>query len=186
MRNTLIPLDVLFIAADGRITEIVPGRMPGMPDILSSQPVKGMLELASGVVDRAGIKRGDVVHSASFTNSQVHRNPAPSQALEVGPFTWKDCPKHPGSGDCIVGQGDYSFVLRNKTISSIKNIRYVIVFLDAANQPIDSAQGVYAGPILAGLAKTIEGPSAGPFVNPQMRSVAKYVQIRMLDYETEP
>lgn len=185
MRNTLIPLDLLFIAADGRITQIVPGRTPGMTDIRSSQPVKAMLELAAGLVERTDIARGDVVHFASFNNSTVHRIPAPGQALEVGPFTWEDFVRSRRSRDSLLGAERYSFVFRNKTASSIKNIKYVIVFFDAANRPIDSNQGSYAGPILAGLAKTVEGPSVGPSVNPQMRSKAKSAQIRVLGYDTE-
>ncbi len=64
MMNTLIPLDMLFIAADGRIATIAERTVPhSTASILSEVPVRGVLELNGGTVARLGIKRGDrVVH----------------------------------------------------------------------------------------------------------------------------
>ncbi len=69
MHNTLIPLDMLFIAGDGRIADIRERAVP-MSDatIPSKVPVRAVLELNGGTVARLGIKLGDVVHYAIFDN----------------------------------------------------------------------------------------------------------------------
>jgi uncharacterized membrane protein (UPF0127 family) len=62
MRNTLVPLDMLFIAADGRIINIAANTKPRSTDtILSQGPAKGVLEIAGGTARLLGIKPGDVV-----------------------------------------------------------------------------------------------------------------------------
>lgn len=64
MRNTLIPLDMLFIAADGRVVGIRERAVPGSSEIISSsEPVRGVLELNGGTAQRLGLAAGDrVVH----------------------------------------------------------------------------------------------------------------------------
>jgi uncharacterized membrane protein (UPF0127 family) len=67
MKNTLIPLDMLFIAADGRIADIHERAVPlTEANIPAKMPVKAVLELNGGTVARLGIKVGDVVHHAAF------------------------------------------------------------------------------------------------------------------------
>ena len=64
MRNTYVPLDMLFIAADGRITQIVADTQP-LTDtsITSREPVRAVLELRAGVTANLGIAPGDrVIH----------------------------------------------------------------------------------------------------------------------------
>jgi uncharacterized protein len=69
MKNTLIPLDMLFIAADGRIADIHERAVPlSEATIYSKVPVRAVLELNGGTVDRLGIHLGDVVHSPIFGN----------------------------------------------------------------------------------------------------------------------
>lgn len=69
MRNTLIPLDMLFIARDGRITHIHENAVPHSEAIISSRgPVKFVLELNGGAAKRYGIKPGDMVRSAQIGN----------------------------------------------------------------------------------------------------------------------
>ncbi|NSX90919.1 DUF192 domain-containing protein [Agrobacterium tumefaciens] len=69
MRNTLIPLDMLFIARDGRITHIHENAVPHSEAIISSRgPVKFVLELNGGTAKRYGIKPGDMVRSAQIGN----------------------------------------------------------------------------------------------------------------------
>lgn len=69
MRNTLIPLDMLFIARDGRITHIHENAVPHSEAIISSRgPVKFVLELNGGAAKRFGIKPGDMVRSAQIGN----------------------------------------------------------------------------------------------------------------------
>jgi uncharacterized membrane protein (UPF0127 family) len=67
MKNTLVPLDLLFIAADGRIADIHERAVPlSEANIVSKVPVKAVLELNGGTVARLGIEPGDVVHHAAF------------------------------------------------------------------------------------------------------------------------
>jgi uncharacterized membrane protein (UPF0127 family) len=70
MKNTLIPLDMLFIAADGTVADIHERAVPMLLDpINSAMPVLGVLELNGGTVARLGIKRGDHVRHAMFGNA---------------------------------------------------------------------------------------------------------------------
>jgi uncharacterized membrane protein (UPF0127 family) len=64
MKNTLIPLDMLFIAADGTIADIHERAVPQSEEAINSdKPVSAVLELNGGTVAKLGIKRGDhVVH----------------------------------------------------------------------------------------------------------------------------
>jgi uncharacterized protein len=67
MKNTLIPLDMLFIAADGHIVDIHERAIPLSEDIIPSQvPARAVLELNGGTVTRLGIKVGDLVRYKSF------------------------------------------------------------------------------------------------------------------------
>jgi uncharacterized protein len=67
MKNTLIPLDMIFIAADGKIADIHERAVPlSETNIPSKVPVRAVLELNGGTVARLGIKLGDVVHHAVF------------------------------------------------------------------------------------------------------------------------
>jgi hypothetical protein len=67
MKNTLIPLDMLFIAADGHVADIHELAVPlSEANINSKVPVKAVLELNGGTVSRLGIKDGDLVHHATF------------------------------------------------------------------------------------------------------------------------
>ena len=62
MENTYIPLDMLFIAADGHIVNIRQRAVPhSRENIPSDGPVKAVLELNGGTVSRLGIKPGDMV-----------------------------------------------------------------------------------------------------------------------------
>jgi uncharacterized membrane protein (UPF0127 family) len=66
MRNTYIPLDILFIRPDGRIERIANG-VPLSERIMSSSgPVRGVLELDRGAARLLGIKPGDRVRHAIF------------------------------------------------------------------------------------------------------------------------
>ncbi|PZU47101.1 MAG: DUF192 domain-containing protein [Sphingomonas sp.] len=62
MENTLIPLDLLFIGADGRIRNIVSNAVPkSRAALMSAGPVAAVLELAGGEADRIGARPGDKV-----------------------------------------------------------------------------------------------------------------------------
>lgn len=62
MRNTYIPLDMLFITADGKIAGIEAMTEPLSEAIITSnQPVAAVLEIAGGAAKRLGIAPGDRV-----------------------------------------------------------------------------------------------------------------------------
>ena len=68
MRNTFLPLDMLFIARNGRITNIHRNAPPGSTAIISStEPVIAVLEVNAGITARLGIRGGDqVIHPAFY------------------------------------------------------------------------------------------------------------------------
>lgn len=62
MKNTLIPLDMVFIDGAGKITKIVARTTPRSEEIISSGgPVRVVLELNSGMTSRLNIRPGDRV-----------------------------------------------------------------------------------------------------------------------------
>ena len=67
MRNTLIPLDMLFIAADGRIHRIAERAVPqSLATIESRGPVRATLELQGGSAERLNLRVGDRVEHRIF------------------------------------------------------------------------------------------------------------------------
>ena len=64
MRNTLIPLDMVFVGLDGRVTHVVERTIPLSEKTISSRvPAKAVLELNAGTAARLGIRSGDrLVH----------------------------------------------------------------------------------------------------------------------------
>ncbi|MAI62859.1 MAG: hypothetical protein CBB87_10325 [Micavibrio sp. TMED27] len=69
MKNTLIPLDMLFIAEDGRIHHIHHNAIPqDRTGITSKYSSKAVLELRGGAARDFGIQVGDKVKHASFMN----------------------------------------------------------------------------------------------------------------------
>jgi uncharacterized membrane protein (UPF0127 family) len=62
MKNTLVPLDMVFIGADGTIRAIVENTVPESLAIIDSQvAVHATLELAAGTTARLDIRVGDKV-----------------------------------------------------------------------------------------------------------------------------
>ena len=67
MMNTRIPLDMLFVAADGRIINIQANAPPCVPPqrcptYNSTAPAKYVLEIAGGRAQTLGIRAGDQLH----------------------------------------------------------------------------------------------------------------------------
>jgi uncharacterized membrane protein (UPF0127 family) len=62
MRNTYIPLDMVFIGADGRVQRIESHTEPfSLAAISSDGEVEAVLELNAGTADAIGLKVGDKV-----------------------------------------------------------------------------------------------------------------------------
>ena len=62
MRNTLISLDMVFIAADGRIHRVAERTVPlSLATVESRGPVRATLELAGGAAERLNLRVGDRV-----------------------------------------------------------------------------------------------------------------------------
>jgi uncharacterized protein len=62
MKNTLIPLDMIFVRSDGSIARIEPETVPhSLAPVASGEVVGSVLELAGGKASALGINEGDVV-----------------------------------------------------------------------------------------------------------------------------
>ncbi len=69
MKNTFIPLDLVFIAADGAVRHVHPNAVPFSTDTIPSlHPVRGVLEINGGSARLLGIKPGDTVRHEIFGN----------------------------------------------------------------------------------------------------------------------
>lgn len=67
MRNTVSPLDMLFINDDGTIRRIAEDTVPQSLAMIESRgPVRATLELAAGTAKRLGIRVGDRVEQRMF------------------------------------------------------------------------------------------------------------------------
>jgi uncharacterized membrane protein (UPF0127 family) len=62
MKNTLIPLDMIFIRADGRIARIAANTVPeSLEPVPAGEPVAAVLEVRGGRSAELGISAGDRV-----------------------------------------------------------------------------------------------------------------------------
>ncbi len=67
MKNTFIPLDMIFIRADGRILRIAENTVPQSTAIIPSRGrAKGVLEVIAGTAKKYGIAPGDRVAHPLF------------------------------------------------------------------------------------------------------------------------
>lgn len=65
MKNTLIPLDMIFIDNDGKVVKIVSDTRPQDLTLVSSdEPVRAVLEIGGGQAKNLGISVGNTVHLA--------------------------------------------------------------------------------------------------------------------------
>jgi uncharacterized protein len=64
MKNTLVPLSIAFVAADGRVVsvaEMTPCRADPCPSYPPAGPYRYAVELAAGALEAAGVGEGDRV-----------------------------------------------------------------------------------------------------------------------------
>lgn len=70
MRNTLVPLDMIFINPDGTIRTIAEDTVPrSLAVIDSGGPVRATLEVAAGTAAKQDIRVGDTVRQRIFGNA---------------------------------------------------------------------------------------------------------------------
>lgn len=68
MKNTILPLDMVFIKTDGTIGAIRERAVPQSLEIIpSGGPIKYVLELNGGTATRLGIKVGDKIDGEALT-----------------------------------------------------------------------------------------------------------------------
>lgn len=69
MQNTYIPLDMIFIKADGTVHRVAADTTPFSTEVISSKgPVRAVLELNAGIAAKIGLKRGDTIKHPMFGN----------------------------------------------------------------------------------------------------------------------
>ncbi|HEY2133199.1 MAG TPA: DUF192 domain-containing protein [Acetobacteraceae bacterium] len=70
MKNTIAPLDMLFIGSDGTIRHIAENTVPeSLATIDGKFPVRATLEMAAGTAERLDIRVGDKVLQRIFGNA---------------------------------------------------------------------------------------------------------------------
>ena len=70
MKNTFIPLDMLFISSHGEIRKIVKRTVPkSLAPISSGEPVRAVLELSGGITDKLNIHTGDRISHPMFSDA---------------------------------------------------------------------------------------------------------------------
>lgn len=71
MKNTVLPLDMIFMDKDGKITHLRTKAEPFSETIISSvEPVRYVLEVNSGTIDRIHVSKGDHVTSAQIDKNR--------------------------------------------------------------------------------------------------------------------
>ncbi len=83
MKNTPLPLDMLFVRADGRIAAVHARAEPySLETIAAPEPVPYVLELAGGSAARLGITRGDRALLAAAVGTRAQRVDGGAKAVE--------------------------------------------------------------------------------------------------------
>ena len=71
MKNTYIPLDMIFIGNDGRVINVVQRAIPFSENVISSVgKARGVLEVNGGTASRLGIMPGDKILHRIFGNME--------------------------------------------------------------------------------------------------------------------
>lgn len=77
MKNTLIPLDMVFMDSQGRVVNVHANAVPGSLDSIRSQRLSvAVLEIAGGRAAELGLGAGDTVFHCRFGNFPCQTTPA--------------------------------------------------------------------------------------------------------------
>lgn len=68
MKNTLIPLSIAFLDADGTVVQVADMKPQSLDQHCSSKPVRYALEVNEGWFTRRGVRAGDRVLGAPFSH----------------------------------------------------------------------------------------------------------------------
>lgn len=80
MKNTFIPLDMIFIRQDGLITAILANAKPlSIESVGPRHPVRAVLEIAGGRSRELFVRPGDYVEGAIFRNGATLSDRGPAQ-----------------------------------------------------------------------------------------------------------
>jgi uncharacterized protein len=67
MKNTYMPLDMIFIREDGTVAAIAENTVPKSLDVISvDEPVQGVLELTAGTAKKLGMHKDDKIYHRIF------------------------------------------------------------------------------------------------------------------------
>ncbi len=67
MKDTPLPLDMLFVRSDGTISTIAANAVPfSTAEIVSAEPIRAVIEINGGVSRALGIAPGDRIHARTF------------------------------------------------------------------------------------------------------------------------
>ncbi|KAF2992158.1 DUF192 domain-containing protein [Methylocystis sp. MJC1] len=67
MKNTYLPLDMIFVSRQGVVTKVAANTVPMSEEVISSGgPAYAVIELNAGAADKIGIKAGDQIRHPAF------------------------------------------------------------------------------------------------------------------------
>lgn len=70
MKNTPLPLDMIFIRRDGTISSVEPNAVPySTNEIKSTEPIRAVLEINGGRAGVLGVVPGEKVHNPMFNTA---------------------------------------------------------------------------------------------------------------------
>jgi len=75
MKNTYLPLDIIFVRANGRIANIERGEPHSTASVRSRGRVRAVLEFNAGTAQQLGIGPGDLVRHEIFGNLENDKEP---------------------------------------------------------------------------------------------------------------
>ena len=73
MKDTPLPLDMIFVRSDGTISTVAANAVPfSTAEVVSAEPIRVVIEINGGVARALGISPGDRVHASAFPKPSAH------------------------------------------------------------------------------------------------------------------